>query len=106
MSLLLKPKGSKYEVAEDYAFRDVIVPKGYLTDGVSYKFRLLGIFINKFDPLYIEAAVVHDYLTDKGEWKKANSYFEDLLPNTTTAKVMVVAVDWYWKLGRVMLGFS
>lgn len=96
--MLLQPKGSKYQVAQEYIYKDVVIPMGFPTDGISYKFRLVGIFINKFDPLYIEAVVVHDYLTDKDEWDKANKYFEELLPNTTTAQIMIDAVNIYKKI--------
>ena len=100
MRLLLKPKGNKYQLANDYVYKDICVPNGYLTDGISYKFRLLGIFINRFDPRYIEAVVVHDYLTDLGFWDKANEYFEELLPRTKTAHIMVMAVKLYERLKR------
>jgi hypothetical protein len=96
--MLLIPKGSKYALAEEYTYKDVTIPIGYLTDGVSYKFRLVGVFINRFDPLYIEAAVVHDYLTDQGDWDKANKYFEELLPKTKTTWCMVAAVNSYRKV--------
>ena len=93
--ILLQPSGSKYELAKDYTHRDITVPIGYKTDGISYKFRLIGIIINRFDPRYIEAVVVHDYLTDMNDWDKANRYFEELLPNTFTAQLMIDAVKLY-----------
>jgi hypothetical protein len=96
--LLLYPRGNKYALRQDYKYKDIIIPKGYTTDGISYKFRLIGIFINRFDPKYIEAVVVHDYLTDMNQWVKANRYFEELLPNTITAKIMVKAVKIYKKI--------
>jgi hypothetical protein len=96
--LLLKPNGSKYELAKEYTYRDITIPIGYKTDGISYKFRLIGIFINRFDPRYIEAVLVHDYLTDKNEWDKANRYFEELLPNTVTSELMIDAVKLYSKI--------
>lgn len=100
MSLTLKPSGNKYELLKDYKHKDIVVPKGYKTDGVSYKFRLIGIFINRFDPRYIEAVVVHDYLTDLDDWEKANKYFEELIPNTFIGHLMVDAVKLYKRLKR------
>lgn len=98
--MILLPFGDKYKIPYGYNYKDIIVPSGFTTDGISYKFRLLGIFINKFDPRYIEAVVVHDYLTDIDDWEKANRYFEELLPKTNTSKLMIIAVKGYRKLIR------
>lgn len=95
---MIEPSGKKYKLTKDLTYNDVIVPVGYETDGISYKFRLVGIFINKFDPRYIEAVIVHDYLTDLGYWERANRYFEEMLPNTLTARSMVIGVKMYRKL--------
>jgi hypothetical protein len=97
---MIRPCGKYYVTTEDMEYRGVIVPKGFRTDGISYKFRLVGVFINKFDPLYIEAVIFHDYLTDLGDWDTANRVFEELLPDTRVAKVMVVAVKLYGKFVR------
>ena len=98
---MLKPAGNSYMLVDDYIYKDVIVPTGFHTDGLSYKFRLVGIFINKYDPKYIEAAIVHDYLTYVGDWEKANRYFEEMLPKTLTSKLMVNAVKLYRKFKGV-----
>lgn len=94
---MIEPIGRYYQTTKDLTYMDVTVPKGFKTDGISYKFRFIGIFINKFDPLYIEAVIFHDYLTRDGyeDWDKANRVFEDKLPNTRTARIMVWAVDKY-----------
>lgn len=94
---MLEPSGKRYRLIRPVTYKDVTVPIGYETDGISYKFRFFGIFLNKFDPLYIKAVIVHDYLTDLGQWVKANRYFEELLPNTTTAKAMLIGVKIYYK---------
>jgi len=95
---MLKPVHNGYALTENYVYKDIAVPKGYVTDGISYKFRFVGILINKYDHRYIKAAIVHDWLTDLGDWDKANQYFEELLPETLTAKVMVKAVKIYKKV--------
>ena len=58
------------------------------------------MFINKFDPRYITAAIVHDYLVEQDEWGLANKYFEELLPNDFRSKCMVLAV----KIYRIFIG--
>lgn len=94
---MIKPNNKYYVTTKDLTYKDVTVPKGFKTDGISYKFRLIGVFINKFDPLYIKAVIFHDYLTRDNyeDWGKANEYFKELLPSTRTAKLMVWAVNKY-----------
>lgn len=97
---MLKPVGNKYETTAPLVYKKATVPQGFQTDGITYKLRLVGLFINKFDPRYITAAIVHDYLTDKGDWELANKYFEELLPNDFRSKCMVLAV----KIYRICIG--
>ncbi len=91
----LTPSNRKYKLIQDFVYKDVVVPTGFTTDGVSYKLRILSLFINRFDPRYIEAVVVHDYLTDLDEWGKGNKYFEELLPKSTRSKFMIMGVKLY-----------
>ena len=95
MNLILEPIGNKYSVVKEYTYKDVTVPIGFLTDGISYIFRIFGVFINRFDPRYIEAVVVHDLLASRGEWEKANRYFEEMLPDDGRGKSMVKGVKLY-----------
>ena len=94
----LEPKGTKYVLAEEYTYKDLVIPVGTPTDGISYKFRVVALFINKYDPRYIEAVMVHDYLCELEQYKKADKYFEELLPNDALSKVMVSSVKTYHKL--------
>lgn len=96
--MILEPKGNKFALYGTYTYKDVVVPHGFKTDGISYKFRLLGIFLNKFDPRFIEAVVIHDYLTDLNQWEKANRYFEELLPSLWQKPFMVFGVKIYKKI--------
>jgi len=98
---MLSPKGNKYVTTAPLVYKDVIVPAGYETDGITYKLRVAGLFINKFDPRYITAAIVHDYMTDNDEWELGNQYFEEILPNDFRSKVMVLGVKFYrWYIGK------
>jgi hypothetical protein len=97
-ALLLTPDGDRYKVAEDFEYKNVVVPKGHKTDGISYKLRLVALVIDRYSPKYITAAVVHDYLTDEGNWELANKYFEELLPNDKLSKIMISSVKIYHKI--------
>ena len=98
---MITPCGDKYALTVPLVYKDVEIPIGYTTDGITYKLRVVGLFINKFDPRYIKAAIVHDYLVDLDDWEKANLYFEELLPVTYRSKLMVLGVKAYrWFKGK------
>lgn len=98
---MIRPECGRYVLTDAYRYKDVTVPIGFHTDGLSYKFWLIGIVVDKYDPRYIEAAVVHDYLVVEGDWDKANKYFEELLPDTLVCKAMVKGVKMYrWYIGK------
>lgn len=94
---MIRPNGMFYETTEDLVFEDVIVPKGFITDGISYKLRIIGLILNKYDPRFIEACIFHDYLTryDDSDWNKANEVFEKKLPECWQKPLMVTAVKLY-----------
>ena len=82
----------------DFNYKDVTIPKGFTTDGLTYKIRLLGVIINKFDPRYITAAIVHDYLCELESYAKADQYFEELLPTGWKSAMMVKGVKLYHRI--------
>ena len=49
------------ELVEEYRYKDIIVPKGFLTDGASIPKYLKWRF-DPFDERWKEAAIVHDWL--------------------------------------------
>lgn len=102
-SLSLKPLASnKFELLESYVYKDITVPKGFITDGATVP-RWFWIVVPPFKPRYLPAVIVHDYLIDKGEITKGNKYFRVLLlqlEDSWKTNLMVTAVDWYWKYYR------
>ena len=95
---MLKPNGRYYQTTEELVYKDIIVPEGYLTDGISYKLRIVSLFVNKFDPRFIIPTIVHDYLCDLEEYEKADRYFEELLPKNWRKPLMVNSVKIYHKI--------
>lgn len=97
---MLRPSGKKYATTNLLSYDGIKVPAGYETDGISYKFRLLGIFLNRFDPRYIHAVIFHDYIIDvMGDWELANRVFAELLPDDSDdddlSRKMIKAVRLY-----------
>ena len=85
---------------EEYKYKDIVVPPGDKTNGSNIP-RMLWSWIPPFKPKYSPAYLVHDYLCDLEEYKKADEYFEEILYNiekTITTKAMVYAVKIYHRI--------
>jgi len=98
--LVISPTGDKYRVEKDFIYKDVLVPKGYITNGANIP-RVFWCFIPPFKPRYLKAVVLHDWLCDKEEYKKADELFEEVLFKLEISfktKVMVWAVKAYHKI--------
>jgi len=65
-------------VQKDFKYKDIIVPKGFVTNGANVP-RIFWSLISPFTPKYSNAYVVHDYLCNKEQYVKADKYFEELL---------------------------
>ena len=71
-------KEHKFRVVRDIKYKDIVIPKGFKTDGASVPRLFWFIFPpNRTD--YLPCAIIHDYLCDKGEYKKADKYFKECL---------------------------
>jgi len=80
--LHLSPRpGDKFIVLKPYSYKDVEVPIGFMTNGANIP-RVFWSLIppNKTDNL--PAVVIHDYLCEKEEYKKADQYFNEILIKT------------------------
>lgn len=103
----LQPSGSNtFKVLEDYTYLDVIVPAGFETNGGDIP-RVFWSIVPPFKPKFLPAIVLHDYLIRVARCKedivKANEVFCEvllLIENSYRTRVMVSAVDWYWKYYR------
>lgn len=77
--LCLRPlKNHRYSVVFEYKYKDVTVPKGYITNGADIPRVFWWVFPPNMSDI-MEAVVVHDYLCDQSEYTKADEYFKELL---------------------------
>ena len=87
--LCLQPlPNHRYKVTFEYRYKDVIVPKGYITNGANIPRVFWSIFPPNMSDI-MEAVVVHDYLCDKEEYQKADRYFRELLQETRLSSVSI-----------------
>lgn len=70
--------GDRYLVLEEISFKDVVVPKNFVTNGADVP-RILWSFYppNKSD--FLPAVIIHDYLCEKEQYKRADNLFEECL---------------------------
>ena len=67
-----------YVLERAYRYRDVVVPRGFVTNGADIPRVFWSIYPpNRSD--YLPAVIVHDYLCSVGEYDKADRYFREIL---------------------------
>ena len=79
-------EGDRYIVLEDIKYKDTIIPKGYKTNGANIP-RILWAIWPPNRSNYMPAVIVHDYLCDMEEYKKADEYFLEILLYLNVPKV-------------------
>ncbi len=101
-SVAIQPlMGNKYEVLKDITYKDIVVPEGYKTNGANIPRLFWPIFPpNKSD--LMPAVIIHDFLCDQEEYKKADTYFAEVLEILQIRAIdrflLVYAVKVYHKL--------
>jgi len=81
--LEIDPKDNRYKLTHDivyvYKNKEMIVPKGMLTDGASIPRIFWTLVGSPYQPRHLKAAIIHDYLYLKHEGKrKARKEADDL----------------------------
>ena len=99
---VLQPlKEHKFKVLKSITYKDIVIPAGFRSDGASVPRIFWSIFPpNRTD--YLPCAIIHDYLCDLEEYKKADIYFCDCLKELQvdkfSRKIMYNAVRLYHKI--------
>ena len=97
----LKPtENDKFILLEDYTFGGITIPKWYKTNGADVPL-FATLIIPRYLPSNLPMVAMHDYLTDKGEYKLADNMFEGMFRAdkwTRRRALAVRAVRLYHKL--------
>ena len=116
--LQLQPtEGNTQVLCNEYIYKDVVVPKGFETNGQDSP-RLSWMFgLPPFKPKYAPAYIVHDYMINQAKlekdavkgWQmivKANNYYEELMRACEDKEWFVNIVCWsvkkYWTIRKVL----
>jgi len=88
---------NKYTVCNNVVYKDIVIPKGYTTNGANVP-RIFWSIVPPFNPKYLPAVIIHDYLCDLEMYVKADKYFEEVLiyiEDSVITRSMVIAVKLY-----------
>jgi hypothetical protein len=77
-----------YRIVEDFSYKDITVPAGYITNGADIP-RLFWSITPPNRSDIMEAVVIHDYLCDKELYDKADRYFLEILQHSDISKLLV-----------------
>jgi len=78
-NIVITPRpDDKYKTLKSFTYKDITIPENYYTNGADIP-RFLWSFWPPNRSIYLPSVIVHDYLCDKGEYKKADEYFKEIL---------------------------
>jgi len=81
-------KNDRYVLLDDFVYKDIVVPKGYVTNGADIP-RVFWSFWPPNRSEYLPAVVVHDYLCDAERYPEADKYFKEILNKLNVKKSTV-----------------
>ena len=91
---------NKFKLVNKFYISGIFIRKGYKTNGANIP-RILWIIVPPFKPKYLPAIIVHDYLCDIEQYKKADKVFEETLleiEDSFITKSMIKCVKFYHKI--------
>lgn len=78
----------KFRTLEKFEYKDVKIPKGFVTNGANIP-RVFWSLFPPNSPEYLSAVVVHDYMCANMKcfgWKKADKYFYEAMLDIGVSK--------------------
>lgn len=103
----LKYKATKNNtliLLEEYKYKGITVPEGFETNGADIPQVFWSFGYPPFEPKFLPAVVVHDYLIKKREIDFANYFYEEIMleiEDNRKTKKMIKAVKMYWKYRKI-----
>ncbi|WP_169780208.1 DUF1353 domain-containing protein [Campylobacter curvus] len=86
---ILKPfSKDKFELVQEYQYKDIIVPIGFKTNGANVP-RIFWSIFPPNSPEYLSAILVHDYLCEQREFRKADETLREMMSELGCSKLKV-----------------
>jgi len=99
---ILEPTSNgTFKLYKDYDINGILIPKGFETDGLTLKIRLLKLVIDKYSPKFSPFFVVHDFFCSNDEYCLADKLGGNVLfeiENSWRTRMMMRLVKWYHRL--------
>ena len=62
-----------------YLVKNIRIPKGYESDGLTLKIRLLRLIVSKYEPKFMPFFFLHDYLCNREKYELADRLGQEVL---------------------------
>ena len=93
----------KFIVLEDIKYKEVVVSKGYKTNGADVP-RIFWSFYPPNNPDYLPAVIIHDYMCDMGQYEKGDLYFREILREIGISSLSVFILYYGVKIAHKISG--
>ena len=95
-------KNNKIKLKKEVKYKDITIPTNFTSDGATIPWIAKIFNITRYRMDYLPCAIIHDWLCDLEEYKKADEYFcecfKELYVNKRDAKIMYLAVRFWHKI--------
>ena len=84
-----------------YKVKNITIPIGYESDGLSLKFKLFRLIVSKYSPKFMPFFFIHDYLCDKEQYKLADNIGQEVLygiEKSVRTRLMIKAIRLYHRI--------
>lgn len=78
----------KYKLIAPFTYKDITVPINYHTNGADIP-KPLWVFWPPNRSSYLPAVIIHDYLCDNQEYKKADIYLKEIMKTLNVSKFTI-----------------
>jgi len=99
---ILEPTSNgTFKLYKDYEINGIFVPKGFETDGLTLKIRLLRLLVDKYQPKFSSFFVVHDWFCSINNYKQADDVGSQILfkiENSFRTRLMMKAIRLYHRI--------
>lgn len=101
-NFILQPlKNHRYKIIEDIKFKDIVVPKGYRTNGGNVP-RVFWFFLPPNESTFLPVYCIHDYLCDLKQYKKADKYLLEAGKELDTPKFKLYIIYFTVRLYHII----
>ena len=92
---------NKFVLVEPYQVKNIRIPSGYESDGLSLRLRVFRLIVSRYSPKFMPFFFIHDYLCSKKKYGLANAIGEEVLfdiEKSFRTRAMMFLIRKYHKL--------